>query len=301
MKSDYCMVDALAKSKVYRDYQKAFTQTTGLPLTLRSVESWQLPHHGSENENAFCKIMAQQSHSCAHCLGVQQRLRENAADRPYTVVCGAGLSETAVPVRLGEKLVGFLHTGQAFQAKPTAAGFDRTAKILSDGGVDVDAPKLRDAYFDTRVLSSKRYASAVGLLCIFAEHLSMVSNQLLVQVETTESPVITRAKQFINNRYGEKLSLNQVAQAVYRSRFSFCKLFRRATGVRFTEYLSSVRIEKAKNLLLNRNLRISEIGYEVGFQSITHFNRVFRAILGRSPKEYRDLLPKAGIANGPGS
>jgi AraC-like DNA-binding protein len=54
-----------------------------------------------------------------------------------------------------------------------------------------------------------------------------------------------------------------------------------------------VRIEKAKNLLLNPNLRISEIAYEVGFQSLTHFNRVFRKITGQSPTDYRDKLPSA--------
>jgi AraC-like DNA-binding protein len=75
------------------------------------------------------------------------------------------------------------------------------------------------------------------------------------------------------------------------SMFYFCKLFKRATGLNFTEYLSNVRIEKAKNLLMNRNLRVSEIAYEVGFQSLTHFNRVFKGSVRQSPSEYRDQLP----------
>ena len=55
-------------------------------------------------------------------------------------------------------------------------------------------------------------------------------------------------------------------------------------------FLSRVRIEKSKNLLLNPNLRVSEIAFEVGFQSLTHFNRVFKKILGQSPTEYRVQL-----------
>ena len=62
------------------------------------------------------------------------------------------------------------------------------------------------------------------------------------------------------------------------------------TGLNFTDYLSRVRIEKAKNLLLNPNLRVSEIAFEVGFQSLTHFNRVFKKILGQSPTDYRSQL-----------
>ena len=53
-----------------------------------------------------------------------------------------------------------------------------------------------------------------------------------------------------------------------------------------------MRIEKSKNLLLNPNLRVSEIAYEVGFQSLTHFNRVFLRIVGRSPTAFRESLPR---------
>jgi YesN/AraC family two-component response regulator len=58
----------------------------------------------------------------------------------------------------------------------------------------------------------------------------------------------------------------------------------------FTEYVCRVRIESAKNLLLNPNLRVSEIAYQVGFQSLTHFNRVFKKLSGDSPTEYRSKI-----------
>jgi AraC-like DNA-binding protein len=65
-------------------------------------------------------------------------------------------------------------------------------------------------------------------------------------------------------------------------------MFKKATGLTFTDYLSRVRVEKAKALLLNPHLRISEIAYDVGFQSLTHFNRMFRKIVGESPTAYRE-------------
>ena len=88
----------------------------------------------------------------------------------------------------------------------------------------------------------------------------------------------------------EDLSLGEVAKAVSMSSYYFCKMFRKVAGLNFTDYLSRVRIEKSKNLLLNPNLRVSEIAYEVGFQSLTHFNRVFKRVLGQSPSEYRAHL-----------
>ncbi len=102
--------------------------------------------------------------------------------------------------------------------------------------------------------------------------------------------MITRARQFIQEHQDEDISLGQVAKAVNASSFYFCKMFKKVTGINFTDYLSRLRIEKAKNLLLNPNLRVSEIAYEVGFQSLTHFNRVFKKIIGESPTEYRSLF-----------
>jgi AraC-like DNA-binding protein len=103
-------------------------------------------------------------------------------------------------------------------------------------------------------------------------------------------PVIIRAKEYIRQNQAEELSLGMVAKAVNTSTFYFCKLFKKATGLNFTDYVSRVRIEKAKNLLLNPHLRVSEIAYEVGFQSLTHFNRVFKKIIGQSPTVYRSQL-----------
>ncbi len=125
------------------------------------------------------------------------------------------------------------------------------------------------------------------LLTIFAEHLEIVTNQIVIQRDNAEPPMVTKAKDFIREHHAEDLSLPQVAQVAHASPFHFCKLFKRATGLSFTNFLSRVRIEKSKNLLNNPQLRVSEIAYEVGFQSLTHFNRVFQRILGQSPTEYR--------------
>ncbi len=81
-----------------------------------------------------------------------------------------------------------------------------------------------------------------------------------------------------------------MARAVNMSAFYFCKMFKKVAGINFTDYLSRVRIERAQNLLLNPNLRVSEIAFEVGFQSLTHFNRVFKKITGQSPTDYRGQL-----------
>jgi|ERR1051325_10371992 AraC-like DNA-binding protein len=290
MKDNVDTIERLTSSKIYQDYERAFSETTQLPVSLRSVESWQLPHHGKRAENPFCALMAQKSRSCAACLQTQQELGDRARLEARTVNCVHGMSDTAVPVRMGDKTIAFLQTGQIFRRKPTATQFEKTAKLAAEWGVPADREKLKEAFFKTRTVSTRQHESVVKLLTIFAQHLSLISNQIMVQQENSEMPVITKAKEFIQQNQAEELSLSKVAKAVNTSSFYFCKLFKRVTGLNFTDYVARVRVEKAKNLLLNPNLRVSEIAFEVGFQSLTHFNRVFKRIIGQSPTEYRAQL-----------
>jgi AraC-like DNA-binding protein len=214
-------------------------------------------------------------------------------DTPSTLTCEYGLCETAVPVKLGPQTMGFLQTGQVLRHKPTAAAFERAVARASELGVELNHAKARGAFFQTPVVPPKKMESVAHLLAVFADHLSMKSNQIAVQQAHAEPPVITKAKQYIREHLTEDLTLGQVSAAVHSSIFYFCKLFRKVTGLTFTEFVSRTRVEKAKNFLLNRNLRISEIAYESGFQSLTHFNRVFKKVVGESPTAYRGHLPKA--------
>jgi AraC-like DNA-binding protein len=290
MKAETTLADRLATSPLYNDYERAFSEATGLPLRLRSIESWQLPHHGQRKENPFCAMMAGKSRACAACLQVQQTLAETARNSSQSEVCQVGLCDTAVPVKLGDQLVGFLHTGQVLRKKPTEAQFRKVYELTQRWGILNTEEELKDAFFATRVLSQKEHEAVVKLLEIFASHLSELSNQIVVQQNNAEPPMITRAKEYIKEHHTEELSLGQVAKAVNTSPFYFCKMFKKGTGLNFTEYVSRVRIESARNLLLNPNLRISEIAYQVGFQSLTHFNRVFKKVVGESPTEFRSKV-----------
>ena len=285
------LLKALASSRIFADYERAFTETTGLPIALRAAESWQLANHGKRNESPFCALMAEKSRSCSACLCIQEALSQAATHEPHTVVCRAGLTETAVPVRLGDRLIGFLQTGQVFHKEPTERQFQESVKLAAEWGLDVGCHELRKAYFGTRVVPGRQHASVVKLLSIFAEHLSILGNQVLIQRDTAESPMIAKAKAFIREHHTERLYLAQVARFVNISAYYFCELFKKGTGLNFTDYVSLIRLEHSKNLLLNPHLRVSEIAYQVGFQSLTHFNRVFRNKLGQSPTQYRSQLP----------
>ena len=283
-------IEHLQRSEIYRDYQKAFETTTGLPLALRAAGSFQSPMHGSARANSYCKLMAKSNKTCAACLCLQQRVEQEAIFGAKTLQCESGLSETAVPIRVGTKVLGYLQTGQVLLQAPTPARFRAFSRKLTASGSMINLPALKVAYFKTRVLSARQYDSIVNLLSIFAQHLGSLSNQVLVQQATSEAPIITRARAYISEHYSEVLTLRSVAQAVHVSAFYFCKIFKHATGLTLTDYLARTRIESVKKMLLNPHLRISEAAYAAGFQSLSQFNRVFRRIEGEAPTLYRDRL-----------
>ena len=288
------VVAQLRRSQIYKDYEQAFRETTGLPINLRAIEAFDLPHHNDPQESPFCALMAQSNPSCSACLQLQKKVEEQARLEPKTLKCFAGLCDSAVPVRVGENLVAFLQTGQILLHTPTKAEFAKTTRQLLKWGTEVDLKRLEEAYFQTRVITKQHYEQILRLLTIFAQHLSTLSNQLSVREAAGETPAVARARVYIAEHQAEEIALKDVAGAVNMSAFYFCKTFKKARGMTFTDYLARVRVEKVKNLLLNPHKRVSEAAYEAGFQSLSQLNRVFHRVAGEAPSVYRERLHESG-------
>jgi len=98
---------------------------------------------------------------------------------------------------------------------------------------------------------------------------------------------IWKARNFIHEHLDEELSLREVADFVNINANHLSEKFKKVTGVKFVDYIAQRRFERARGFLQDRDLRISEIAFEVGFQSLSQFNRVFKKLSGKSPTEYR--------------
>ena len=293
--SDKRLLEALSRSKVYRQYERTFNEATGLPLALRPVEFFALPFQGKKNENGFCAFLAGGKGSCTLCLQTQGHCSNNPGQEPRSIQCPFGLTETTVPVRLGERVIGFLCTGQVFTRAAKLATFKKSFRRLF-GKNAATQKKALGLWRKTPFVAPSKYEATAQLLNFFAKQLSALSNQIVVEQENAEPPIIARARQFIAQNKTEAISLGAVARAAGASVFHFCKMFRKATGLNFTDYVVRVRLEDAKTRLVNPNLRISEVAYDVGFQSLTQFNRTFQRILGQSPTEYRAQLSTGRVA-----
>ena len=108
---------------------------------------------------------------------------------------------------------------------------------------------------------------------------------------------IWKARNLIHEHSDEELSLTQVVKAVNISPNHLSEKFKQVTGINFVEYIARTRFEKARGLLHDTNLRVSEIAFATGFQSLSQFNRVFKELSGKSPTKYRAGGDKAPTLN----
>lgn len=280
----------LKVSEAFRIYQDAFRTATGLPLRLvgANPDEWCLDDQ-TVNRSPFCETLNLCSSACKACIDTNRRLmQESSVNGPTSCHCFAGLTATAVPVRLGATTIGFLKTGQVFSRVPGEGDFDNFLGKLGRRSIDGSTEStLREAYFQTRTVEPERYASMVTLLESFATQLSQHAESLAIIEEGSEPAAIAKARKFIHRNLDSPLPLGAVAREAGLSESHFCRLFKDATGLTLTDYVNRCRVEWAKKELLKPEMRVSEIAFMVGYQSLSQFNRSFARIVGSSPTRWR--------------
>ena len=284
----------LARLPVVSFYELAFRKATGVSLKLIPPDcDPQVDIRPRGND--FCDRVSTTPSGCAACREAEQRAQASAAHSLTTrqIYCYAGLTVVAAPVIVGGRHAATLLSGQIFRRDPTERDFQMVLKMFAEPFSADWIKKTRKAYFETPVLTAERFHAATQLLEVFAQYLADVaSRQAIASAESDPQPVAS-AKAFVQSHVEEPITLAQVVEHVNVSRFYFCKLFKKATGITLTEYVARVRIERAKTLLSDPQSRISEVVFASGFGSIPRFNSVFKRFVGMPPTEYRATLRAA--------
>ncbi|MNB79444.1 Melibiose operon regulatory protein [compost metagenome] len=112
------------------------------------------------------------------------------------------------------------------------------------------------------------------------------------QPEALTSPAqrkVTEIVRHINQHYGETLQLDGIAEAFYISKSHLSRIFKKITGFGYTEYVNLIRVREAERLLRDTDWSITLVSEDCGFDSLTHFGKVFKQISGVPPREYRKL------------
>lgn len=137
----------------------------------------------------------------------------------------------------------------------------------------------------------------------FEAYMQSLLTQLVIYisrniVENSEEPFehpsemhkkVSQIVQYININFSQPLTLSTLSENFYISQYHLARIFKKATGFTFVEYLNSVRIKHAQKYLLESKWQVNRIAEECGFGSISQFGRIFKKITGVSPLNYKHV------------
>lgn len=143
-----------------------------------------------------------------------------------------------------------------------------------------------------RIASFTSCRSAAELQQAVLDELDRIAADLEVWRHQHAHGKLGKAKEYIDRHYAEPLTLEEVAEHAGMSPYYFSKLFKEQFGVTFIDYVTNVRIERAKEALVRTDFSLKEICFSVGYNDPNYFSRVFKKQTGWSPSEYRKKLQR---------
>ena len=132
-------------------------------------------------------------------------------------------------------------------------------------------------------------ADVHDVLQIRRENICQQIRRLETERSLRETRPISDAKRYIQQHYQEALRLEDVSSAVGFNTTYFSTLFKKETGQNFVDYLTELRINKAKELLSGDDLSVQDVAEMVGYQDLKYFSKLFKRITGVSPSDYKKL------------
>jgi len=139
---------------------------------------------------------------------------------------------------------------------------------------------------ERRPLHSELYIRTLLLQLLVI--LNRSTSQLNVQEKPDNKNILNIAK-YLSENYQQKITLSQLGRNFFLSESYLSRSFKQVTGVNIISYLNVLRVKQAQALLSETNKTITEIAYSVGYENLTHFERVFKSVTALSPLKYRKL------------
>ncbi len=262
---------------------------TGLSMALNTpgVETSRIGVEGDKG-NPLCRIIRGTKEGLRRCEGCDRRQHAlaGAEGRARLYTCHAGFLDMAIPIMIQSRHVATVSSGQVLTERHSDAGLARTLRRLK--WLNVPEGRLRTAYRRAPWLPRDRLTHVMRLLELFSRELCDTAWRIRELEAQLERPSICRGRAVIEERFSDpELNLADVAAHAGLSRAHFSHLFHRETGVTFTHHVQSRRVQEARRLLAETSRTITEICFDCGFNSLTHFNRVFRRSAGCSPSNFR--------------
>lgn len=126
-----------------------------------------------------------------------------------------------------------------------------------------------------------------GILGLLYRNGALIDAESFFDPKTTET--LTPVLNYIDENYASPITLDDLSAVANLNKYYFCRLFKKSTNSTVTDFINFVRIYKAEKMLTSSTRSVSDISYEVGFSSVSYFNRIFRKFVQLTPSQYRKI------------
>lgn len=199
---------------------------------------------------------------------------------PYTYECHAGLTESIIPLVLGNITIGYLLFGHVFSYRSHKEGWAKIQERCASYQVDMDA--LKKACWERPLISEDYIRSASHIMQAVASFLCL---DRMVVFKKQELPV--QIDDYIMQHYTEALNVQAICEHFQIGKTFLYEIAKQNYGIGIAAHIRKLRITKAKELLTSRpDLPIREVAFQCGFADYNYFITVFKRMTGLSPKQY---------------
>lgn len=261
---------------------KDFYQLTQIRITIFDDSFQELTSYPADIA-PFCKLIRHSSSCAAKCHTCDQHACEIAAKRnaSYTYRCHAGLTESIAPIRMGNIVIGYLLFGHVFSYPSFEEGWSTIQNLCKN--YDVSLSELKAACEKQPIIPEEYISSASHIMKAVASFLCM---ERMVSLRQQELPV--QIDEYIQEHYTEKIDAVSIAQHFGIGKTKIYEIAKQNYGIGIAEYIRKLRIEKAKELLIESpELSLAEVAYECGFDDYNYFITVFKRVVGVPPKRFK--------------
>lgn len=246
--------------------------------------------------NPYCMYIKHDRDRYYTCLSLIRRMYHKCEEtrEPFFGMCHAGLGEYVVSIGDEKMLLGCINVG-FFQTREltTEKLLERTCAKSQILDVDVAKGLYRQS-ISTSTVDVEDMLANMELLAEYLLHTYKLMQDTHAKItgdklrsQSNEDSIITHAIEYIKCNYASKIVLGELAAFCHCSESYLSRIFKKRTGVNLNIYINKVRVEHAKNYLSLSGDTVAEIAARVGFDDPNYFSRVFTALYGNPPTEYR--------------